>query len=250
MIIMPPPALSRRLVRRRRYSCFVVACLLGGFAVFGGSRSAGQAASLEELLPANVDFAIVSDHFAASGKAWQATELGRLLTGDAFAPLRQTVEARNIPTLLHLRPWFGFDWQDLSVWEDPAALMVFPVSAKETGTAWVFLGEGEHPGDPPWTAGEADFRKRGYRKTTETLGEAKIAIFTNPAASRSARQPAHLTAKSLFIAADSASAAKALWQSMNGKNNLASSPDYRALGSAMKSENNDPSAIHWWIRPL
>ena len=150
---------------------------------------------------------------------------------------------------MHLRPWFGFDWSDLSEWDGPAGFVVFPVSAKETGSAWILLGKMESSGNPPWAAGEAYFDKRGYRKSTETLGEAKLAVFTNPA-SRTASQPAYLTAKSLFIAADSAAAAKTLWKSMDGKNPLASSPDFRELGKAMESGGSEASAIRWWMRPL
>ena len=130
----------------------------------GGDAAAADELSLPEAkLPGGTVLVVACDDLAATSAAWQATQLGQLLCGESFVPIRQAAEKRNVATPLHLRPWFGFDWKELSSHAGPAVLAAVPVDGGKVGLAWVFPTS-KRPGEKLFDAGRAYFRQRADMK--------------------------------------------------------------------------------------
>jgi hypothetical protein len=205
---------------------------------------------LEEKLPANtLAFAAVDD-VAATCAAWQATQSGKLLAGELFVPIRKAAEIQGVATLLHLRPLFGFDWQDLSSYTGPAAVVVVPIGAGKVGVACVFPTS-KQPTDRLFAAGRAYFRDRGFEESTETLRGAKVSVFSPAAKSQSASRPIYLIAESVAVAASDRDVAVAIWDQFSGKAklSLAAVKEFSDFAAPQSSATAAP-VRRWWGRPL
>jgi len=216
----------------------------------GDAKAAEELKLLETKLPANTPFVVAADDLAATCAAWQTTQLGQLLCGEMFVPIRQAAAKRGVATLLYLRPCFGFDWGDLSAYTGPAAMAVVPVGDGKVGVAWVF-STSKQPADKLFAAGRAYFRDRGYEETAETLGSAKLAVFNLPARDHLLDRPTYLVSESVAVAASNRDVAVAIWEQFNGqaKTSLGSLKDFTDLAAGQPKGATGPS-LRWWLRPL
>lgn len=105
------------------------------------AASADELTTLVERLPANTCLAVGSRNIAASCAAFQQTQFGRQVSGPAFGPLVTELHQRDQPSSLHLRPWFGFDWQEIAQVKGAGVLAAFPLKDESAGVVWLLHDE-------------------------------------------------------------------------------------------------------------
>jgi hypothetical protein len=228
----------------------VVVAMLALLAMSGDVTANKTSSGFEGKLPANTLFAAAVDDVAATCAAWQATQSGKLLSGELFVPIRQAAEKQGIATLLHLRPCFGFDWHELASYAGPAAVVVVPIGDGRIGVACVFPAS-KQSSDKLFAVGRAYFRDRGFEEATETLDSAKVSVFVPAAKSPAGNRPTYLVAEAVAIAASDRKAAVAIWEQFNGKvkTSLQSVKEFRDL-AAGQSSTTTGAKVRWWGRPL
>jgi hypothetical protein len=236
---------------RRKFIWRSIIFMAFALRVFGGdAKAAENLMPLEAKLPANTPFVVAGDDLAATCTAWQATQLGKLLCGELFVPVRKVAAKRGVATPLYLRPCFGFDWGDLSLYSGPAALAVVPLSDGKFAVAWVFPTPNQ-PVEKLFAAGRAYFREHGYEETADTLGNAKLSVFNPPAKNHRSDHPTYLTSESVAVAAGNRESVAAIWKQFNGqaKSSLGTLKDFNALASN-PAKDTSGSTLRCWLRPM
>jgi hypothetical protein len=113
----------------------VAALLIGGF---WGVQPVCQATEpLESKLPANTIFSVSGDNLKEAWAELNRTQLGKTWFGPQFDPLRKALFDAEKPSMLHLRPWWGFDWDELKEVDSEAAFVLIP-NGDELGAVWWF----------------------------------------------------------------------------------------------------------------
>jgi hypothetical protein len=226
----------------------LAACL--GFGAGGLVRPAAAAEGVADLVPADVELAVIIDDLATTSAAWSKTRWGSLFSGGIFAPLQRELEQADIAAPLHLRPWFGIDWNDLSSWNGSAAYVLFGNGRGEVQAAWIFLAPAAKQRELLAHA-ERYFAARRFELVEETVAESRIVFFRSPANQQRSREPAYFTNERCCGVATSRDAAAMLVGRMAQRDfrSLTKVPEYGATRQH-EASTSGLDEIKFWVRPL
>ena len=199
-----------RFVRAFQKALFVGAlyaiCAMGLHLRF--CQAAEVSDAVLQRVPVNAQMVVVLENPTAASGKWLQTAFGKLITGNSFAPFMDAVEQQNLACPLHLRPWLGVDWADLSKQSEPAAL--FAISDLEKNAAVCLVITTKTPAEAAELAGagQAYFQSRKAKITVKKLADGELRVFEVPAGAGAAPQVrVHAIQGNRFIAASSRSAA-------------------------------------------
>jgi hypothetical protein len=97
-------------------------------------------ARLETRLPSNTIASVSVANFKEAWAEFLQTDLGKTGFGGHFDALRKELVEADQASMLHLKPWWGFDWNELKEIDTEASLLVVR-NGKEVGAAWWFEGD-------------------------------------------------------------------------------------------------------------
>ena len=181
--------------------CIGIAAAVGCLAL-----QPARAAPVDDLIPADVALAVVTDDLAATASAGARLRWGGVLAGKTFAPLRQELRSRDLAAPLHLRPWFGVDWAEFANWHAPAAFIVYG-DEKESHAAWLFACAAREDSAPLSAAMNRYLTAKRFTRSESLVSGYRIVSFRPPAGGRQASGPASIAKDRLFAIANSQSAA-------------------------------------------
>lgn len=95
---------------------------------------------LENRLPSSTIVCVSVGSFKEAWAEFRRTDLGKTGFGDHFDAFRKELVEADKASMLHLRPWWGFDWDDLKDIDSEAALVVVR-NNQDLGAAWWFQGD-------------------------------------------------------------------------------------------------------------
>jgi hypothetical protein len=137
--------------------------------------------SIVEHAPASSVLAIVSSDLGQTCAEFQRSRLGETLVGADFKPLIAELRKFQLGGPLYLRPLVGFDWSELQNTHTAGGLFIFPLAEGKQGLAWIFAGSAPAGEASPLAAASRYFSAQQFRSSSETLGTAKLTIWTPPA---------------------------------------------------------------------
>ena len=167
--------------------------------------------SFAEHAPADACLAVFSGDVAATCGAFQKTRIGKQLCGPEFRPLVAALANLELAGPLHLRPAFGFDWNDLAKVHDAGGLVIFPLKDGSSGAAWIFT-----PAEPRrepaecLTAAGRYFEQKDFRSTSMQRKDVNLTLLQPPAARKSESPRVLFTAATFYGVANSQAAAEAV----------------------------------------
>ena len=94
--------------------------------VVSGASATSRAADLSPLLPAEAHFVASAPDMKVLGTAWAGCSLGKLIQDPVMQPYRTALDTDNVACLIRLRPWFGWDWAELTEVPDQVTFGIFP----------------------------------------------------------------------------------------------------------------------------
>jgi hypothetical protein len=230
-----------------RVVAFVASLALGA----GGlAHSVAAKEGVEELVPAHVPLAVLTDDLAATSAAWTKTRWGSLFSRGVFAPLERELQQADVPAPLHLRPWFGIDWKELSNWKGPAALVVFGNDGRDVQAAWIFPAGSVQQAELLAQA-ERYFVQRRFSRQEEMVSQTRVVVFRRAANQQGSREPACFISERCFGLATSREAAAALAVQLRQRDfrSLAKVPEF-AAARRPEATSTDSGGIKFWMRPL
>lgn len=226
----------------------MAACWLATWACFFGA-SANGGENLAGRLPGESCFALLTDNFLEFGKSFRKTNLGRLATGDEFGPLVAELEKRDRATLLHLRPWFGFDWAQIEEVAGPGAVVIFPHTKGQFGAACLLdASDSPQARTECLASGERYFLAKKFRKSSVRGAGYELTVYEPASAKSGDFARVHFVSGSLFGAATSRAAAEALLATKEAAS-LARQANFQQL---VISESSDAVAgsTQLFVRPV
>ena len=212
---------------------------------------AQNTSSVAGHVPADACLAIASGDVGATCEEFLQTRLGETLSGDAFVPLVEKLRRLQLAGPLHLRPAFGFDWDDLRQVHSAGGLFVFPVGEGRQAVAWVFEGTSNSDSGPLAVAARY-FGEQGFTSETLKRGGAQLVVLHSP--ERPERQlqqssPVLFASQDYYGAANSLAAAEALL-AVGRVQSLAANTAWQQAGTDSATATPRPGDVTVVVRPM
>ncbi len=224
------------------------------FFVTSCTASLTQAAEVADALlgrvPANSQLVVVLDNPSVTSGKWLQTAIGKLVTGNSFAPFLDAVEQQNLACPLHLRPWLGVDWADISKLSEPAVLFAVPDSNKNAAICLVMTTKSPAEATQFAAIGDAYFRSRNAKASVQKLPDGELRIFEIPGSAGAAPQVrVHAIQGNRFIASSTRSGADIVLK--GGAGSILQNKQFVATrADAAKLTDNGKSELFAYIDPV
>lgn len=236
---------------------FVLRLVIPIIALVAGGISASQGAEppLELRLPANTIFSVSGDNMKQAWTELNRTQLGISWFGPHFDPLRKALAKAEMPSMLHLRPWFGFDWDELKDVDSEAAFVLIP-NGDELGAVWWFGRDPKAKHVEKLRASMADYweKKKKLVPVTGKFGDAEWLSYVAKKGDdpkTKAIGAVWVVGKTGVYAAGNFSTADSLAKSLvDEKIALAAAPGMKTALEAMYAGDAAPARIRILARPL
>jgi len=242
---------------RRVFGSAVTGVLFAACALVAyGGIARGQAPakigdSIERLIPADVIAAVSTDDAAAAARQFSATPLGVMLRSRAWASYFSAVDESQTACALHLRPWFGIDWQDLAGLSAPVCLCLVADAKGQPAWAIVVDVKGRPDAAKELSAKAAAYFQKYKARVTQEPDKQRT-IYALPATAKDAVETVVYERDGImaFITArGGADRLASFWQS-DRKASLASASAWRDVQTQSAALLKSPPDVRWWLRPL
>jgi hypothetical protein len=215
-------------------------------------QEAGQPRSqIERFIPAGAILAVSTDDAAAVAKQFSATPLGGMLRAKSWEPYFAALQQTHTPCVLHLKPWFGIDWRDVSEFPTPACICL--LADAKSKPAWALVVDArQRPEAAPALCDRVAAYFQGRKAVVTQEKEQDRIIYSLPAAAEGADEVVTLTRDGLvaFVTSrEGADRLAAVWKSSQGAS-LAEAAAYRDVQQQAGTLMQPPADIRWWLRPL
>lgn len=242
---------------RKDATCLRSICFLLFVALFFSTPVLAQVPErVESKLPANTIFSVSGDNLKEAWSELNKTQLGITWFGKQFDPLRKALVDADMPSMLHLRPWWGFDWDELKTVDSEAAFVLIPDDA-EMGAVWWFGRDPKAKHVEMLRASTADYfeKKKGLFPVTGKFDAAEWITYVKAKTDdpkKKAIGPVWVTGASGVYAAGNWTTANSLAKALAGKEAaLATTPGMKTAIDTLYSQGTVPkSRIRILAKPL
>ncbi|MEX0937840.1 MAG: hypothetical protein WDZ59_08255 [Pirellulales bacterium] len=210
---------------------------------------AQSVSSVAQHAPADTYLAIASGDVAATCQEFQGTSIGQMLAGADFVPLIDELRRRESAGPLHLRPAFGFDWDELQQLHAAGGLFIFPMPGDKQGAAWIFGGTPSTEASNPWASAGQYFQSKGFSRSSERRGAATLTVFRPPQDSSYDEVPAQFLGDGFYGLANSPTAAAAVLD-VRRKSSLATTAAWQQTVSEGNANAPGDGDVAFVIRPM
>lgn len=211
------------------------------------------AKTIEQFVPADVTGALFVDDAAETGRQFQATGIGTMLASADWQPFRETILAANVPSIVHLRPWFGIDWSDLSQFSVPLSFVMLSDKPTESAAALIINTRRDpRAGEILRERAANYFQERGALVSNQPLRKGRRTSFQMPSSWAGSRSPVTLEQAGLLAFVTSATGAEALsrfWNQTTAPSLAQSEPYQQAIQTAL-GLRPEKHVIRVWLKPL
>ncbi len=212
-----------------------------------------DSAVLESHIPDDVQFALLMNNAADTAMRFQATPIGKMLRSPDWQPYYSLLHEMNSPSLLHIRPWFGVDWADVSEFSVPAAFLIFRDAKSEVAAALLVDSQTDTMAAETLLERSATyFKARGASLVTEVLPNGRRTLYQLPAEFGGSSRPVSLRQHGLLALVSSRNGAEALQHFWNQtrRASLFQLEEYRGAIHGASESLKGEHGIRFWCRPL
>lgn len=238
---------------RPRWHQGIAAMVLCSLSALRYGLAADHLAELESRIPKDVEFTVIMNDAAKVGMQFRATSIGKMLKSSDWQPYYSVLHETSVPCLLHLRPWFGVDWADVSEFSVPMAFLIFRDAKSEIAAALLVDSRSDTvAAETLLERSTRYFKERGARLVTTSLPNGSRIVYQLPAEFLGNSRPVSLWQQGYLALVSSQSGAEALEQSWNQTSaaSLSQLEAYQgSIRAASESIAREPT-MRFWIRPL